>query len=137
MGEKKLDVQSSLQSIMDTLRGLTSNLSKLSVESEITDPGHDEAWKLNMKRMYDEYQHESLETIRQARLLSNQTIQNSITTADMTAKQAVRHADLAIDRQWNVDEQGYTAQKILAAIQDPTIIAAMVTAVSEAMLNKK
>lgn len=84
--------------------------------------GMDEAWKTNMKRTYDEYQQESLETIRQMRacvqkILSDaqqndntrqniavQALQNAVETANMVGKQAVRHGDLAIDRQWNVDE---------------------------------
>jgi len=111
---EELDVQTTLQSVMDTMRTLATSLSKLSIESEITDPGHDEAWKLNMKRMYDEYQHESLEAIRRSRLMADQILQNSIETANLTSKQAVRHAEIAIDRQWNVDEQGYTARAILS-----------------------
>jgi len=95
--------------------------------------GMDEAWKFNMKmladftlanmkRTYDEYQQASLESIKQnqsyvQKILSdaqshfntqqniaNQALQNAVETANMVSKQAVRHADLAIDRQWNVDE---------------------------------
>lgn len=100
--------------------------------------GKDEAWFGNIKRTYDEYQHESLESIRrnrsivdklisdaqqfdnQRQSIANQSLQNAVETANMVGKQAVRHSDVAIDRQWNVDEQGYTAQTILndAAFQD-------------------
>lgn len=84
--------------------------------------GKDESWFANIKRTYDEYQHESLESIRQNRTLfvkiltdaqqydnqrqgiANQALQNAVETANMTGKQAVRHSDLAIDRQWNLDE---------------------------------
>ena len=76
----------------------------------------------NMKRTYDEYQQVSLEGIRnqqkyQEKVLSdaqqndntrqtiaNQALQNAVETANMVSKQAVRHSDLAIDRQWNIDE---------------------------------
>jgi len=93
--------------------------------------GKDEAWFANVKRMYDEYQHESLESIRRNRSyvdkilldaqqhdnvrqdIANQALQNAVETANMVGKQAVRHSDLAIDRQWNVDEQSYTAENIL------------------------
>ena len=100
--------------------------------------GKDEAWFANVKRTYDEYQHESLESIRrnrsivdklvsdaqqfdnQRQTIANQSLQNAVETANMVGKQAVRHSDLAIDRQWNIDEQSYTAQTILndAAFQD-------------------
>ena len=113
----------------------------------------------NQKRTYDEYQHESLETMKRLRgyaekILSdaqihdnakqnvaNQALQNAVETANMVSKQAVRHGDIAIDRQWNVDEQGYTAADIIKAISgDTTAQSALkelvVAAVAEA-LNKK
>jgi hypothetical protein len=80
------------------------------------------AWFANVKRTYDEYQQVSLEGIKnqqkyQEKVLSdaqqndntrqniaNQSLQNAVETANMIGKQAVRHSDLAIDRQWNVDE---------------------------------
>ena len=100
--------------------------------------GKDEAWFANIKRSYDEYQHESLESIKrnrthvdkiiteagqydsQRQAIANQALQNAVETANMVSKQTVRHADLAVDRQWNIDEQGYTAQTILndAVFQD-------------------
>lgn len=84
--------------------------------------GKDEAWFGNVKRTYDEFQHESLESIRRNRTIvdktlsdaqqndnarqniANQALQNAVETANMVGKQAVRHSDMAIDRQWNVDE---------------------------------
>ena len=84
--------------------------------------GKDEAWFANIKRTYDEFQHESLESNRRNRtmvdkLLSDaqghdnarqnvalQALQNAVETANMVGKQSVRHGDIAIDRQWNVDE---------------------------------
>ena len=95
------------------------------------DIGQDEAWAANLKRTYDEMQHESLESIRRNRAIvdklvsdaqqfdnarqtiANQSLQNAVETANLASKQALRHADLAVDRQWNVDEQGYTANGIL------------------------
>jgi hypothetical protein len=99
-------------------------------------------WNANIKRSYDEYQHESLESLRRNRSyvdkvladaqqhdnqrqdIANQALQNAVVVANkvasnsaetdnMVAKQAVRHGDLSIDRQWNIDEQGYTAASIL------------------------
>lgn len=79
----------------------------------------DEAWKANLKRTYDEMQHESLETIRQCRIqmaniqgLVTQSMQNAIETANICAKQAltnndlitkqcIRHNDIAIDCTWD------------------------------------
>jgi len=96
--------------------------------------GMDESWKANLKRTYDEYQHESLESIRQNRTLfdkiltdaqqfdnqrqaiANQALQNAVESANMSSKQAVRHADIAIDRQWNMDEQANMATLIATVV---------------------
>lgn len=123
-------------------------------EEKAYDIGTSEAWQANMKRMYDEYQHESLTDIRQKRThfdnkisnaaandeakekISIQALQNAVETANMVGKQAVRHSDMAIDRQWNVDEQSAFVAKILNSIQDPAIASAMATSLAEQMLNK-
>lgn len=123
-------------------------------EEKAYDIGTSEAWQANMKRMYDEYQHESLTDIRQKRThfdnkisnaaandeakekISIQALQNAVETANMVSKQAVRHSDMAIDRQWNVDEQSAFLTKIFNSIQDPAIASAMAAAIAEAMLKK-
>lgn len=47
--------------------------------------------------------------------LTNQLLQNAIETANMISKQAVRHADLATDRIWNINEtDAYSVQAIKA-----------------------
>ena len=125
--------------------------------------GRDEAWFANVKRTYDEYQQESLESIKrnrtiidkmisdaqqydnQRQAIANQALQNAvesanmvsknaITTIDLAAKQSVRHSDIAIDRQWNVDEQGYTAADILqSGVFSDAIAAAVSKAVQDAV----
>lgn len=110
----------------------------------------------NQKRTYDEYQHESLESIKRNRSyvdkvvndaqqhdnakqnIATQALQNAVETANMVSKQAVRHGDIAIDRQWNIDEQGYTAADIIKAIGGDTtaqnaIKELVVAAVAEAL----
>lgn len=42
--------------------------------------------------------------------------QSAQTTQDMVAKQAVRHSDLAIDRQWNVNETDIAASAVFARL---------------------
>jgi len=92
------------------------NLSTKTIVSEEKgyDIGTSEAWQANMKRMFDEYQHEGLESIRRSRSFADQIIQNAITLGKQLDSQAVRHGDIAIDRQWNIDEQGYTSRSILS-----------------------
>jgi hypothetical protein len=89
----------------------------------------------NIKRTYDEYQGVSLDQQRALNQLSVQALQNSVETANMVSKQAVRHSDLAIDRQWNLDEVA-----ALAAGAHPTIVAlaaAMAVAVAAEMNKDK
>lgn len=108
-------------------------------------------WLANIKRTYDEYQQESLESIKrnrsyvdkvlsdaqqhdnQRQVIANQALQNAVETANLTAKQAVRHADLAIDRQWNVDE---VAQLVAQTSTFKDAIAAAVAAAVAEVVQK-
>lgn len=114
--------------------------------------GRGESWFANIKRTYDEFQHESLESIRRNRTIvdkyigdaqqndnvrqniANQALQNAVETANMTAKQAVRHADLAVDRQWNVDEVAQLVAKTPVFLD--AISAAVTAAVTESINPK-
>lgn len=111
--------------------------------------GKDESWFANIKRTYDEYQEESLESIKRNRSyvdkvlsdaqqsdnvrqnIANQALQNAVETANMVGKQAVRHGDIAIDRQWNIDEQGYTAASVIDAMNSPSVKQAMASVIAE------
>lgn len=108
----------------------------------------------NQKRTYDEYQHESLESIRRnrsyvdkvlsdahsidmnSRHVAQQALQNAVETANMVGKQAVRHGDIAIDRTWNVDEQGYTVNTIISALK-PTLDATVAKILADMAAAKK
>jgi hypothetical protein len=110
--------------------------------------GKDEAWFANIKRTYDEFQHESLESIRRNRTIvdktlsdaqqhdnarqdiANQALQNAVETANMVGKQAVRHSDLAADRQWNVDEVAHLVAKT------PVFMDAVAAAVAKDAMKK-
>lgn len=109
----------------------------------------------NAKRTYDEYQHESLESIKrnrtivdkllsdaqqydnQRQLIANQALQNAVETANMVGKQAVRHSDIAIDREWNIDEVSTLSAK--SGVQADTIqaIVSATVAATLAEINKQ
>jgi len=66
---------------------------------------------INAKRTYDTYQDLDLQKARfnqqvdqDEHSLTMQVMQNAIESANMISKQAIRHGDIAIDRQWNIDE---------------------------------
>lgn len=114
--------------------------------------GKDEAWFSNVKRTYDEYQQVSLDHIRQndayiqkvisdaqadtveKRNIANQALQNAVETANMISKQAVRHGDIAIDRQWNVDEVAQLVAKTVVSLD--AIAAAVAGKVADALKEK-
>lgn len=114
--------------------------------------GRDEAWFANIKRTYDEMLQESLESIRRNRTavdkilldaqqhdnvrqnIANQALQNAVETANMVGKQAVRHVDFAVDRQWNVDEVSNLSAK--TGVQADTIQAIVAAAVAAALAQR-
>jgi hypothetical protein len=78
---------------------------------------------LNAKRTYDQAQSTDLAAQlgdqNQRNNLNNlatQALQNAVETANMVGKQAVRHSDIAIDRQWNVNETDNMAAIVAAAV---------------------
>lgn len=91
------------------------------------DIGQSEAWLHNLKRLVEEFMHIGLEGARQHQALANRVANNAVShdeqlrnvavrnldstteTANLAAKQALRHSDIAIDRQWNIDEQNQMA----------------------------
>ena len=113
----------------------------------------------NLKRTYDEYQQESLESIKrnrsyvdkilsdahsydnQARNIANQALQNAVETANMVGKQAVRHGDVAVDQHWNPIQQGVADTLIVKAVQlddasMKAIVAALAAAFTEAVTKE-
>lgn len=127
--------QAARQAAADTTRAIidasrTAASQEVGAEREM-ETGLDEYFKhqsqvnaLNSKRSFDEYQHESLESIRRNRTLVDrmaglsvdhdqqirnialQALQNATETANLVGKQAVRHSDIAIDQEWNPVQQG-------------------------------
>ncbi|MGH6891545.1 MAG: hypothetical protein ACREEP_04740 [Dongiaceae bacterium] len=79
--------------------------------------------RANMKRTYDQHQSVDLISLGNAQghaaqisQLSVQALQNAVETANMVSKQAVRHGDLAIDHQWNLDEQANMAAVVASVV---------------------
>lgn len=108
-------------------------------ERHYQDIGQDEAWSVDLKQLVaneiqqsQEVQATGLESIKrnrayvdkvlsdaqqfdnQRQVIANQALQNAVETANAVSKQMVRHGDLAIDRQWNIDEQVWATVPISA-----------------------
>ena len=115
-----------------------------------------EAWPANVKRTYDAYQHHHLESIgrdrqhfdaiqtaerehcAQLKQLSLQAMQNAIETANGVGKQGSRHSDLAIDRQWNVDEQSWIVSRMFESeFFKDSLKATVSAAVAEALAGQE
>jgi hypothetical protein len=122
--------------------------------------GRDEAWSKAMFRTSNEYQQESLESIKRnrsyvdklladhlgydltARNIATQALQNAVETANMVGKQAVRHSDLSIDRQWNMDETNFASADVLKSMGSDTsvkqaLMDLLVKAVADAISEKE
>lgn len=109
------------------------------------------AWNAKVDRTYEEhetYAHDSRlraradwEDARDMRRrqaedlhqLKIQVMQNALVTTDMLAKQAVAHRDIAIDREWNIDE----VAKLVAenTVFTSAIAAAVAKAVQDAVAS--
>ena len=70
-----------------------------------TDVGSAEAQKRGVAADSN-YSSNHQQTLQQ---LSVQSLQNAIETANMVSKQALRHGDVAIDKQWNINETDFIA----------------------------
>jgi len=85
--------------------------------------GKDEAWFGNIKRTYDEYQDLQLTAARRSQNHYDALMAQSMRHMEELHQDARRRTDLAVDRQWNIDEQGYTAADIL---QDQGVVDSIV-----------
>lgn len=95
---------------------------------------------LNAKRTYDQaqsydhaVQHNDVVSRQRINSIAEQALQNAVETANMVGKQAVRHGDLAIDRQWNPDEQAWSVTEIMRS----NIFKEAIEAAVAAAANKK
>jgi len=109
--EAKQAAQQVAEAVQQASRGVGAETSAATVNTEISPAALFRAWGANVKRTYDEFQDVSLTAARRSQVeydavrnVSLQALQNAVETANMIGKQAVAHRDLAIDREWNVDE---------------------------------
>lgn len=70
-----------------------------------------------------------LAALSAAQVTTAQALANATESSNMVAKQSIDHRDLAHDRMWNVDEQGFTVEKILNNTTFQDAIKAAVVAV--------
>lgn len=124
-----------------------------------------DAWFANVKRTYDEYQQESLESIKRNRTIvdkivsdaqqfdnarqtiANQALQNAVESANMVAKNAIvnidalqkqhtAHRDIACDNLWNPVQQGAGDAVTMRSITlDDASLKAIGAAVAAAVAN--
>lgn len=95
---------------------------------------------INAKRTYDTYQDLDIQEARRVQryaddlhALTIQAMQNAVESANMVSKQAIKHADVAADRIWNVDEVAELVAKTPVFLD--AIAAAVAVAVND-LANK-
>ena len=118
--------------------------------------GKDESWFANIKMIVEEtlkhlseFSHFSIEAARRDRsiidklisdaqqfdnarqTIANQSLQNAVETANLAGKAALRHADLAVDRQWNVDEVASLVAK--TGVQLDAFVTLLASKIAEAL----
>jgi hypothetical protein len=86
--------------LASTVASISENVSKVSSTA-----GTDSNFEANVVGVSDPYDgvRRSADHYAQLQQASYMALMNAVGTADMVAKQAVRHSDIAIDRQWNGD----------------------------------
>jgi len=108
-----------------------------------------DAWFSNQKRTYDTYQNAEISQLADIRsaeqsrqVIVNQALQNAVETANMVGKQALRHAELAIDRHWNLEVSQAAGEAVVTravTIDDASlkaIAAAVAIAIADALASK-
>lgn len=115
-----------------------------STEERFEGDTQERSWDANVKRTYDEMQSISLTSQQRSQdnydKLQNvalQALQNAVSAGHQATLDRQRHVDLAVDRQWNVDEQGFTVAKILndSKFQD-AIAASVVKIMADVAIGK-
>ena len=109
------------------------------------------SWDANVKRTYDEFQQESLETIRQHRTLfdklltdaqqydnqrqviANLALGNAVDTANLVNKQAAAHRDIAINKEWNLEPSEAAAESQILPAFWMDLVKAIAVAVATEM----
>jgi len=135
------EAKQAAQSIQEAARGVGAETSGATIETEISPASIGKAWAANVKRTYDEFQDVALVAARRSqqdfdaiRNVSLQALQNAVETANMIGKQAVAHRDIAIDREWNVDEVSTLTAK--SGVQADAFVVALAQAIAEKLENK-
>lgn len=114
--------EQAVQAAQQAARGVGAETSAATIETDVSPVSIGDAWRANVKRTYDEYQQESIESLRMSRRISEQLAEahadhvrdlqtqitrmhtNSVTHDANLQAQHLAHRDLAVDRTWNIDE---------------------------------
>lgn len=120
-------------------------------EKESQDVGQDKAWVANLKKIFEGEMNETARNRLIFELMAGNVMSNLTSTissinsamantvnsvskyCDLAMKQCIEHEKLGTDRQWNVDEQGYTVEKILRAPFWQDLAQAIAVAVASAL----
>ena len=124
-------------------------------ERKAQDIGQDEAWVANIKKIFEGEMNETARNRLIFELMAGNVMSNIVTTVssinsaiantvnsvskygDMALKQAVQTEQVGMDRIWNVDEQGYTVEKILRAPFWQDLVQAIAVAVATQLKPEK
>ena len=84
--------------------------------------GENQAWFTNRKRNYDIYGAEDIETravgrdhARNVNSIAEQALQNAVTQAHQITMQSIAHRDIAVNKQWNINETDLIAANAITS----------------------
>ena len=116
--------EQAVQAAQQAARAVGAETSASTIETEVSPASIGKAWASNIKRTYDVYQNLDMvaasrsqtdfDTIRSYAQLA---LANAVNNADLLAKQAIAHRDIAIERQWNLNDDTL-ALKVVADVVD-------------------
>ena len=142
--------EQAVQAAQQAARGVGAETSAASIETDISPISIGDAWRANIKRTYDAYQAEDLESLRLARRTAENLAAahtdhvrdlqaqltrlhaNSITHDNDLNKQHLAHRDIATNRTWNIDEVAHLVASMDRVGVSKDAIAAAVAAVTAA-----
>lgn len=135
------EAKQAVESAQQAARGVGAETSAATIETEVSPASVGKAWAANLKRTYDEFQDISLTAARRSqqdfdevRSYARLALGNAVNNADMLAKQAIAHRDIATDRTWNVDEVSTLTAK--SGVQADALVAILVEALRQEIAAK-
>ena len=106
-------------------RGKKAGKAVVGAKDVVKEVGVDEAWKAKIDRDYEKsseiLHHAAVNAqahLEDIQLITKQALANMVVNCNHQHGQMIRHTDVAVNAQWNLDEQGYQVIKALESVSE-------------------